>query len=211
MWPLLLLPLILPEPTSVVRARGELRELVVAEARSLRGYSRERFMPSWTEAEGACDTREVVLRRDAVSVTTDLDCEAVRGTWFSEYDGLTLHSEEQIDVDHLVQPGDLAAAAQVVLVHVRAGVDHREAPLRADRHLPGETGPPPHVAHLLQRSAIRLSCCSLAPASPGRPRSASRPATRSRASTGWRPSYLNLARASTTASRSPRRPGSCRW
>ncbi|MEU1723887.1 HNH endonuclease family protein [Nonomuraea sp. NPDC005692] len=102
MWPLLLLPLVLPEPTSVVRARGELRELVVAEARSLRGYSHERFMPSWTEAEGACDTREVVLRRDAVSVTTDVDCEAVRGTWFSEYDGLTLHSEEQIDVDHLV-------------------------------------------------------------------------------------------------------------
>lgn len=102
MWPLLLLPLVLPEPTSVARARGELRELVVAEARSLRGYAHERFMPSWTEAEGACDTREVVLRRDAVSVTTDLDCEAVHGTWFSEYDGLTLHSEEQIDVDHLV-------------------------------------------------------------------------------------------------------------
>ncbi|MFI6928201.1 hypothetical protein ACIBIZ_50325 [Nonomuraea spiralis] len=56
----------------------------------------------WTEAEGACDTREVVLRRDALSVTTDLDCEAVHGTWFSEYDGLTLHSEEQIDVDRLV-------------------------------------------------------------------------------------------------------------
>lgn len=101
MWPLLI-SLVLPEPTSAVRARNELRELVVAEPRSLSGYSHARFMPSWTEAEGTCDTREVVLRRDAVSVATDLDCEAVRGTWYSEYDGLVLHSEEQIDVDHLV-------------------------------------------------------------------------------------------------------------
>jgi hypothetical protein len=102
LWPLLLVSLVLPEPTSAAQARSELKELVVAEAGSLEGYSHARFMPSWTEAEGTCDTREVVLRRDAVSVTTDLQCRAIRGTWYSEYDGLTLHSEEQIDVDHLV-------------------------------------------------------------------------------------------------------------
>ncbi|NUR91534.1 MAG: HNH endonuclease [Nonomuraea sp.] len=101
MWPLLL-SLALPEPTSAVRAHNELKELVVAEQRSLTGYSHSRFMPSWAEAEGPCDTREVVLRRDAVDVTTNTNCQAVRGTWYSEYDGLTLHSEEQIDVDHLV-------------------------------------------------------------------------------------------------------------
>lgn len=102
LWPLLLVPLLLPEPTSAGQARSELKELVVAEARSLQGYSHVRFMPSWIPAEGTCDTREVVLRRDATVVTTDPECRAIEGTWYSQYDGLTLHSEEQMDVDHLV-------------------------------------------------------------------------------------------------------------
>ncbi|NRQ31626.1 HNH endonuclease [Nonomuraea sp. NN258] len=109
LWPvsaaLLIVPLAvpaLPEPASVSDARARLKQLTVGRPGSLAGYSHARFMPEWQEQEGPCDTREVVLRRDALSYRTDLECRAVHGRWHSPYDGMTLTSETQIDVDHLV-------------------------------------------------------------------------------------------------------------
>jgi Protein of unknown function (DUF1524) len=105
-WPitaaLLLVPLALPEPVSVASARAELKTLTVAKQGSLDGYSHLRFMPVWQAQQGECDTREMVLRRDARTVQADTSCRAVRGVWFSEYDGATLTGEDQIDVDHVV-------------------------------------------------------------------------------------------------------------
>ncbi|MFG1709703.1 HNH endonuclease family protein [Nonomuraea sp. M3C6] len=101
-WSLMLITLLLPEPTSAANARSELKELTVAPAGSLDGYSHLRFMPEWAEEVGMCDSREIVLHRDATEITTGWDCSAIQGTWYSRYDGKTLHSEAEIDVDHLV-------------------------------------------------------------------------------------------------------------
>ncbi|MFE3073568.1 HNH endonuclease family protein [Streptomyces sp. NPDC059247] len=69
---------------------------------------------------GACDTREVVLKRDGQDVVQDAECRAVSGTWYSEYDGKTLTASGQADIDHLVP---LAAAW-------RAGADLWDTPRR---------------------------------------------------------------------------------
>ncbi|MFD0343627.1 DUF1524 domain-containing protein [Streptomyces sp. NPDC127117] len=47
-------------------------------------------------------TREVTLQRDGQNVVQDDQCRAVSGTWYSEYDGLTIDSVSRIDIDHVV-------------------------------------------------------------------------------------------------------------
>ncbi|MFF3787855.1 DUF1524 domain-containing protein [Streptomyces sp. NPDC001933] len=91
----------LPEPPDAVKARELLGELVVADEDDVPGYSRSKF-PHWITQYGTCDTREVTLQRDGQDVVQDDQCRAVSGTWYSEYDGLTIDSASRIDIDHVV-------------------------------------------------------------------------------------------------------------
>ncbi|WP_443075795.1 HNH endonuclease family protein [Streptomyces sp. TRM 70351] len=90
-----------PTPPSAAQARSMLAGLPVAGEASMDGYSRNLF-PHWIAQDGKCNTREVVLRRDGTSVRTDSECRATSGRWFSQFDGVTLTSASQVDIDHMV-------------------------------------------------------------------------------------------------------------
>jgi hypothetical protein len=64
------------------------------------GYARSKFR-HWITAPNGCSTREVVLVRDAVSVSTR-GCRVVSGEWFSPYDGTTSSVSSRLDIDHMV-------------------------------------------------------------------------------------------------------------
>jgi hypothetical protein len=91
-----------PEPLVKELARQALDDLAVGERGSLDGYSHLLFMPEWEPQRGRCDTREIVLTRDAETVRRDASCRVLDGIWYSRYDGQTLTSESQLDVDHVV-------------------------------------------------------------------------------------------------------------
>jgi hypothetical protein len=88
-------------PGDVVRARKQLDGLQVRAWRSMRGYSRAKF-PHWTERPDGCDTRAVVLRRDAAAVRGDRPCPVRSGRWVSPYDGEVHTVAAGIDIDHMV-------------------------------------------------------------------------------------------------------------
>ncbi|ARQ70303.1 HNH endonuclease family protein [Streptomyces marincola] len=90
----------LPTPISAATARSYLAALPVA-AEDRTGYNRDLF-PHWSNQGGNCNTREVVLRRDGTGVETDASCAAVRGSWYSVYDGATWRAASDVDIDHLV-------------------------------------------------------------------------------------------------------------
>jgi hypothetical protein len=90
-----------PTPPPAATARTELATLQVAAPYPMTGYSRDKF-PHWVNQHGACNTREVVLQRDGESVTTDSDCAAVSGRWYSVYDQVWLTSAADVDIDHVV-------------------------------------------------------------------------------------------------------------
>lgn len=87
-------------------ARAELAELTVAPDGSMDGYDRDLF-PHWSAADGNCNTREMVLRRDGDGVEVGTDCYPTEGTWTSPYDGDTWSEPADVDIDHMVP---LAAA-----------------------------------------------------------------------------------------------------
>ncbi|MBC9724091.1 HNH endonuclease family protein [Streptomyces sp. TRM68367] len=90
----------LPTPVSAATARGYLSELTVAnEDRT--GYDRDLF-PHWITQSGACNTREVVLKRDGTNVEQNSSCAATSGSWYSPYDGATWRAASDVDIDHLV-------------------------------------------------------------------------------------------------------------
>ncbi|MBV9026616.1 MAG: HNH endonuclease [Streptomycetaceae bacterium] len=91
----------MPEPPAADVGEKELADLTVAAPHSMAGYSRAKF-PHWITQYGQCDTREVVLARDGQDVIQDEKCRAISGTWYSEYDGKTLTSASQVDIDHMV-------------------------------------------------------------------------------------------------------------
>ncbi|MFD0852082.1 HNH endonuclease family protein, partial [Actinomadura adrarensis] len=78
-----------------------LEELRVEPEGSSEGYSREKF-PHWSTAEGTCNTREIVLRRDGENVQTDSACRATSGTWRSPYDDGVWTQASDVDIDHMV-------------------------------------------------------------------------------------------------------------
>ncbi|MFR9724798.1 HNH endonuclease family protein [Streptomyces sp. MS19] len=90
----------LPTPVSAATARSYLAALPVA-AEDRTGYNRDLF-PHWITQSGACNTREVVLRRDGTNVVTDSSCAATSGSWYSTYDGATWSAASDVDIDHLV-------------------------------------------------------------------------------------------------------------
>jgi hypothetical protein len=90
-----------PPPVDAATARTYLAALTVQAEGSSDGYSREKF-PHWITQSGACNTREVVLKRDGKNVEQDSKCAAVKGSWYSEYDGATWTAASDLDIDHMV-------------------------------------------------------------------------------------------------------------
>ncbi|MEU8567528.1 HNH endonuclease family protein [Streptomyces pathocidini] len=90
-----------PTPPSAATARSYLSELTVKAEGSSDGYSRDLF-PHWITQSGACNTREVVLKRDGTNVQQDSSCAAVSGSWYSPYDGATWTAASDVDIDHVV-------------------------------------------------------------------------------------------------------------
>jgi hypothetical protein len=90
----------LPTPVSAATARTYLASLTV-ETEDRTGYNRDLF-PHWITQSGACNTREVVLKRDGTNVVQDSACAATSGSWFSPYDGATWTAASDVDIDHLV-------------------------------------------------------------------------------------------------------------
>ncbi|MFH9198820.1 HNH endonuclease family protein [Streptomyces anulatus] len=91
----------MPTPVSAATARTYLGQLTVGAEGSSSGYSRDKF-PHWIAQSGACNTREVVLKRDGTNVQQDSSCAAVSGSWFSPYDGATWSAASDVDIDHMV-------------------------------------------------------------------------------------------------------------
>lgn len=90
-----------PSPPSAATARTYLAEIKEQPEGSSDGYSRDKF-PHWITQEGACNTREVVLKRDGTDVKTDDKCAAVSGTWVSPYDDAKWTQSSDLDIDHVV-------------------------------------------------------------------------------------------------------------
>ncbi|MFB4424892.1 HNH endonuclease family protein [Streptomyces sp. QL37] len=91
----------MPTPVSASTARTYLGQLTVSAEGSSSGYSRDKF-PHWITQSGACNTREVVLKRDGTGVVQDSACAATSGSWYSEYDGATWTAASDLDIDHMV-------------------------------------------------------------------------------------------------------------
>ncbi|MFH9762768.1 HNH endonuclease family protein [Streptomyces anulatus] len=91
----------MPTPVSAATARTYLGQLTVGAEGSSSGYSRDKF-PHWITQSGACNTREVVLKRDGTNVQQDSSCAAVSGSWFSPYDGATWSAASDVDIDHMI-------------------------------------------------------------------------------------------------------------
>ncbi|WP_199548732.1 HNH endonuclease family protein [Streptomyces sp. N35] len=90
-----------PTPISATTARTYLGQLTVKAEGSSTGYSRDKF-PHWITQSGACNTREVVLKRDGTNVQQDSSCAATSGSWYSPYDGATWTAASDLDIDHVV-------------------------------------------------------------------------------------------------------------
>jgi hypothetical protein len=88
-------------PVSAATARTYLTQLTVKAEGSTSGYSRDLF-PHWITQSGACDTREVVLKRDGTNVVQSSTCSATSGSWYSPYDGATWTAASDVDIDHMV-------------------------------------------------------------------------------------------------------------
>lgn len=89
-----------PNIPSKATAQSELNAITVAAEGSMTGYSRDLF-PHWVTV-GGCDTRETVLKRDGSGVVVGSNCYPTAGTWFSQYDGVTVSPASGVDIDHVV-------------------------------------------------------------------------------------------------------------
>lgn len=90
-----------PDVPSKSQVQSELNALTVRTEGSMTGYSRDKF-PHWHTVTGACNTREMVLKRDGTNVVTDSACYPTSGSWWSHYDGATWYNPSDVDIDHVV-------------------------------------------------------------------------------------------------------------
>ncbi|MEO3973234.1 HNH endonuclease family protein [Streptomyces sp. CAU 1734] len=90
-----------PTPVSAATAKIYLDQLTVRAEGSSSGYSRDLF-PHWSTQYGACNTREVVLKRDGVNVVQNSSCAATSGSWYSAYEGATWTAASDVDIDHVI-------------------------------------------------------------------------------------------------------------
>lgn len=88
-----------PGTPSKSTAQSQMNSLTVKSEGSMTGYSRDKF-PHWISQGGGCDTRQVVLKRDADYYSGS--CPVTSGKWYSYYDGVTVYSQSEIDIDHIV-------------------------------------------------------------------------------------------------------------
>lgn len=89
-----------PPPTDGGNAVQQLGQLTVAEAGSMKGYSRNRF-PHWRNTGKNCDVRDSILQRDGKDVKLS-GCNVVGGRWESVYDGRSATDPSNVDIDHMV-------------------------------------------------------------------------------------------------------------
>src|SRR5262249_47212771 len=80
---------------------AQLNALTVGTWATMSGYSRDRF-PHWGAQADGCDTRERGRKRTGAGVVTSSGCTITQGTWLSPYDGKTVTSPKEIDIDHMV-------------------------------------------------------------------------------------------------------------
>ncbi|TDD91039.1 HNH endonuclease [Actinomadura darangshiensis] len=90
-----------PNIPSAATATTRLGELTVAAESHGDTYDRDLF-PHWITIDGACNTRETVLKRDGTNITTDSSCYPTSGNWTSPYDGGTWTQASDLDIDHMV-------------------------------------------------------------------------------------------------------------
>lgn len=88
-----------PGTPSKSTAQSQLNALTVKTEDSMTGYSRDKF-PHWISQGNGCDTRQLVLQRDADYYSGS--CPVTSGKWYSYYDGVTLYNPSDLDVDHVV-------------------------------------------------------------------------------------------------------------
>jgi hypothetical protein len=80
---------------------AQLASLTIAAAGPMTGYSRDRFGGGWIKQADGCDTRVNVLKAQGRNVRST-GCTVTAGTWISLYDGQTVTSPHDLDIDHLV-------------------------------------------------------------------------------------------------------------
>lgn len=88
-----------PGTPSKSTAQAQLNALVVKSESSMTGYSRDLFS-HWSSQGNGCDTRQIVLQRDADYYSGT--CPVSSGKWYSFYDGVTVYSPSELDIDHVV-------------------------------------------------------------------------------------------------------------
>ena len=88
-----------PGTPSKSQAQTQLNSLTVKLEGSMTGYSRDHF-PHWSSQGNGCDTRQIVLQRDADYYSGN--CPVSSGKWYSYFDGVIVYSPSEIDIDHIV-------------------------------------------------------------------------------------------------------------
>ncbi|MFC4004888.1 HNH endonuclease family protein [Prauserella oleivorans] len=96
------------EPSSAPAAAShELAALPVAPEDTGFPYDRDDW-PHWSSSVGGgCDTRDLVLQKQARHVRVGEDC-SLTGEWISVYDGQVVTDPSALDVDHLVPLAEVA-------------------------------------------------------------------------------------------------------
>ena len=112
-----------PAPQAVAIARTELAKVAVTSIpREDSSYQRDAFGDAWSDAavgvvyaRNGCDTRNDVLKRDAMPGTVRIkanthNCKVLGGRWTSPYTGRVLTSTRSVQIDHVVPLGRAWAA-----------------------------------------------------------------------------------------------------
>lgn len=75
------------------------------------GYSREQFGAGW-DSQGACDMRNIILKRDLVDTVVDEQCRVQQGVLNDPYTGEVIQfkrgagTSQQVQIDHVVALSD---------------------------------------------------------------------------------------------------------
>lgn len=54
------------------------------------------------QSKGKCTMREMIIRDTGSQVAVDEECRAVRGSWYSVYDGKMITNANELEIDHIV-------------------------------------------------------------------------------------------------------------
>jgi len=85
-----------PKPIRLLLAELRVTEPVISPK-----YDR-RFFPHWRDVDRNCrNTRDEVLARDS-TLSTKGTCDITEGRWTSLYDGITVYSASELEIDHVV-------------------------------------------------------------------------------------------------------------